>query len=669
MRGKKTLLEYFDMSSERSVSVNTGTPDADLHDEYDYTSTNFENLEQNVKRICKDTDNFEINSTIAEDTKLKHRHNHTGMSMGSVCILKDNMLDDMLGNPLDASNTNKMSAESIGRYGFLAEVRDKDGRKKGDEGYDESTLLIPEDEYAKLSPFEKQFWSIKKDHFDTVVFFKKGKFYELYEDDALIGARLFDMKVTGRVNMRMSGFPEGSLDYWAKRFLENGYKIARVEQSENMIGKQIRERSEKEEKRGNAANEKIIHRELKEVITQGTIYSVDHMKSVMPVYLMSVAEDDTCYARSCGGKIHVSMMLYDASIGDVYLSSFCDDEERHVLKTILAQYDVREMISRYGIDGIPRIVPACTMAACGRKHVFENERERMCFMYMQNYMVRLKRPNALDDVRIQRLGEGRRRMVIDGNVLRSMEVFSNSYDGGVEKTLFNAVNFCVTAFGQRLLRRWIMQPLMEEAEIVERQAMGRAMKRMDIEFLRKGMKMIGDGERLMARLYNGSPRANDLNRFLTCVDSSREFLMALLRSVESVAVDGNDLECTVMQRVKSVCAEHVKHINEVLEMHRQKYEVSETDIDVGKEDDEELSMLVNEKRAIEDELSVYLERQRVLLRSKDIRFRDIGKDVFQIEVPKDISVTSGYVIFSSTKSVNRYYTDDLRRLISRHNEC
>lgn len=56
----------------------------------------------------------------------------------------------------------------------------RNGRRIGAEGYDTSSLLIPAHEYERFTPFEKQFWDIKKDHFDTIVFFKKGKFYEPY---------------------------------------------------------------------------------------------------------------------------------------------------------------------------------------------------------------------------------------------------------------------------------------------------------------------------------------------------------------------------------------------------------------------------------------------------------------------------------------------------------
>jgi DNA mismatch repair protein MSH6 len=131
------------------------------------------------------------------------------------------------------------------RYPFLVDVRDKNGIRRGEAGYGGTTLYIPPESYEKFTPFEKQFWDIKKDHFDTVGFFRKGKFYELYEDDATIASKLFDLKVTGRVNMKMSGFPEAGFDHWASKFLEKGFKIARVDQSENMIGKTLRERSER----------------------------------------------------------------------------------------------------------------------------------------------------------------------------------------------------------------------------------------------------------------------------------------------------------------------------------------------------------------------------------------------------------------------------------------
>lgn len=109
------------------------------------------------------------------------------------------------------------------RYEWLVEVRDSQGRTNSDPDYDPSTLFIPQAQWKKFTPFEKQFWEIKSTHYDSVVFFKKGKFYELYENDADIGAALFDLKIADRVNMKMAGVPEASFSFWAAKFVNAGY--------------------------------------------------------------------------------------------------------------------------------------------------------------------------------------------------------------------------------------------------------------------------------------------------------------------------------------------------------------------------------------------------------------------------------------------------------------
>lgn len=75
---------------------------------------------------------------------------------------------------------------------------------------------------GRFSPFEKQYWEIKQHHWNSIVFFKKGKFYELYENDADIAHREFDLKMTDRVNMRMAGVPESSFEDWAAKFIARG---------------------------------------------------------------------------------------------------------------------------------------------------------------------------------------------------------------------------------------------------------------------------------------------------------------------------------------------------------------------------------------------------------------------------------------------------------------
>ena len=83
-----------------------------------------------------------------------------------------------------AGKRGKKLTEEEKRYDWLENVRDSAMRSPDDPLYNPRTLFIPKSEYQKLSPFEQQFWDIKREYFDTIVFFKKGKFYELYEMDA-----------------------------------------------------------------------------------------------------------------------------------------------------------------------------------------------------------------------------------------------------------------------------------------------------------------------------------------------------------------------------------------------------------------------------------------------------------------------------------------------------
>lgn len=109
------------------------------------------------------------------------------------------------------------------RYSWMVDIRDKNGKRPSDHGYDSSTVFVPSDQWKRFTPFEKQYWEIKSEHFDSIVLFKKGKFFELYENDADLAASLFDLKVTERVNMKMAGVPEASFNQWASRFIAAGY--------------------------------------------------------------------------------------------------------------------------------------------------------------------------------------------------------------------------------------------------------------------------------------------------------------------------------------------------------------------------------------------------------------------------------------------------------------
>jgi len=73
----------------------------------------------------------------------------------------------------------------------------------------------------------KQFWDIKSVNFDKIIFFKLGKFYELFYDDAMISKKVLDLNWMG--NKMHTGFPEKALQKYGKKLVEYGYKVGIVE--------------------------------------------------------------------------------------------------------------------------------------------------------------------------------------------------------------------------------------------------------------------------------------------------------------------------------------------------------------------------------------------------------------------------------------------------------
>ena len=131
-------------------------------------------------------------------------------------------------------------------------------------GYDCRTITVPKD--LKLSASQSQYWSVKSEYRDVVLFFKVGKFYELYEDDAEIGCNELDWKMTvsGVGHCRQVGCPESGVDAAVAALVQRGYKVGRVEQMETAA--QAKQR---------AGNKAVIRRVLAAVATPTTAVDGD----------------------------------------------------------------------------------------------------------------------------------------------------------------------------------------------------------------------------------------------------------------------------------------------------------------------------------------------------------------------------------------------------------
>ena len=575
------------------------------------------------------------------------------------------------------------------RHVWLVNIRDKERRAANDPDYDSRTIYVPPNAWAKFSPFEKQYWEIKQNLWDTIVFFKKGKFYELYEKDATIGHQEFDFKMTDRVNMRMVGVPESSLDHWVNQFIAKQYKVARVDQMETNLGKEMRERQDKSGKKA----DKVITRELACVLTAGTLVDGSMLQDDMSAFCVAIKES------LVDGLPAFGIAFADTATGRFYLSGFVDDVDLTKFETLIAQTGPRELllekskVSSKAMRILKNSVSPTTIWThlksgtefwdADRTHrelntekYFANEDgddmwPEMLLKHKENDLImsalgglvsylkflKLERPllsqGSFETYSpIQKNGT----LILDGQTLVNLELFSNSVNGGTEGTLFSLLNKCVTPFGKRMFRQWVAHPLCDIRRLNERlDAVELLNKDPSIreQFASQLVKM-PDLERLISRIHAGTCRAEDFIRVLEGFEQI-EYTMTLL-----AAFKGGE---GVIDELISAMPDLQEPLN---------YWTTAFDRDQARKErlltpqpgiDEDFDTSLEHMNGIKSELNKLLEEQKKALKNRSLKFTDVGKEIYQLEAPKSVKVPSDWRQMSATKDLKRWYFPKLTELV------
>lgn len=581
------------------------------------------------------------------------------------------------------------------RYTWLANILDADRNPPGHPDYNPSTVYIPPLAWTKFSAFEKQYWEIKQNLWDNVVFFKKGKFYELYENDATLGHQLFDLKLTDRVNMRMVGVPESSLDIWTNQFIAKGYKVARVDQMESALGKNMRERDgPKAAKAAPKKEDKIIRRELACILTGGTLVDGAMLQDENATYCAAIKES------TVDGHPAFGIAFVDAATGQFFLSEFEDDVDLTKFETFVAQTNPRELLlekSHLSTKAL-RILKNNTAPTTIWNYLkpgpqfWEAHVTRLELEDSEYFMTKDNRPGAWPEV----LAEAKKKdllmsamgalvqylrvlniersllsqgnftwyspihkngtLILDGQTLNNLEIFTNSANGGTEGTLFSLLNRCVTPFGKRLFRQWVCHPLCnidkinERLDAVEMLNNNRELR----ERFSSQMTKMPDVERLISRVHAGTCRAEDFVKVLDGFEQI-EYTMSLLGSLAG----GNGLVDRLISSMPD--------LNEPLGYWKSAFDRKQAREDKilipapGVEEDFDASQ--DTIAGLKKDLHRLLERKKTELKSKALKFTDIGKEIYQIEVPKSVKVPKDWQQMSATASVKRYYFKELTDLV------
>lgn len=587
--------------------------------------------------------------------------------------------------------------ENEERYQWLVNIKDAEKRLPEDPNYDPRTLYVPSSAWAKFTAFERQYWEIKGKMWDTVVFFKKGKFYELYENDATIANTEFDLKIAGggRANMKLAGIPEMSFQYWAKEFISHGYKVARVDQVESLLAKEMRG--------GGSKEEKIIKRELTGVLTGGTLTDLDMINDDMATYCMSIKE-----STSEKGETVFGVCFVDTATAEMNFIELVDDEECTKLDTLITQIKPKEIlceknnlcstavkIVKFSAHNAHQIWnqlnpysefwdydTALENLAKGKYYEAEDLDDYSnyppvlidykdhhpiafnAFGGLLYYLKELKLDESIltmgnfKEYQISR--SAATHMLLDGITLNNLEILNNSFDGGDKGTLLKLINRAITPFGKRMLKSWVLHPLMNVDQINSRyDAVDYLMNnepelRVSIE---TSLNELPDLERLIARVHSKTLRFKD---FLKVVEGF-ETVSKIFKKLEKFDLLGAGALIKFVSLFPAQLHTLIASWEDAFDREEALNNVVVPAEGVDAEFDESIGII----NSLELQLNEFLKAYKKQFKSHEICYRDSGKELFLIEVPMKVvkSIPKDWQQMAATSKVKRYWSPEVKKLV------
>ncbi|KAJ7090206.1 muts domain V-domain-containing protein [Mycena belliarum] len=595
--------------------------------------------------------------------------------------------------------------ESESPYAFLADIRDKDGIRPDDPKYDPRTLYIPAKAWKEFTPFEKQFWEIKQNHYDTILFFQKGKFLELYEDDARVGHQQFDLKLTQRVKMSMVGVPESSFNFWAAKFLGRGYKVGRVDQAETALGAEMRMKADKSKGKVSAdkTKEKIVRRELNKVYTNGTLLDPEMLTDDQAGHFISICENFAGAEVDSISTFGVSVL--DCSTSQFNLSTFEDDICRTKLETLMRQLRPKELLFSKGQLSVSttRLLKAVLPAAClwtglrevegfdydqtmvelrklypatdeddmdndaalpsnvpepiremlGSRSAIESLGSMIWYLRQLNIdkdILSMKNFNVYDPMK---RGQG---LILDGQTLSHIEVLLNN-EGTEEGSLLKLLSRAVTPFGKRLFRIWLCMPLKDISDINARldaveDIMNHPTFESDFMEIAKGLP---DLERIVSRIHAKNCTIRDFLKVLAAFKKLSHGLNRLSDTAESFESK------TILGLLRSSpdLIQNIKKVQAMYEKPESEKDASELVPQAGK--DEVYDKIMEEIGGLENELDEKLEGFQKKLKCKLSWFHSSTgtKDIYLVETNVGQATPKDWIKSQSLKNRTRYQVGSL----------
>jgi DNA mismatch repair protein MutS len=365
-------------------------------------------------------------------------------------------------------------------------------------------------EKSTTTPMMEQYHRIKNKHKDTLLFFRLGDFYEMFYEDAKTASSVLEIALTSRQKVPMCGVPYHAADSYLAKLLRKGFKVAICEQVEDAR---------------QAAG--VVRREVVKVLTPGTAVEVELSEAKESSFIASLTIHDQRWGMAmidlASGEMRALegerlSMLADEIFIVFPKEVIFPEEEKAEIEDVLRHTEVDIMVKSPQEDWIFDAVQAKNMMIdhfqVRNLEGFGMEGKDLAVSAAGALLFYLKnlRKDALSLVRGLSYVQRSQYMILDATSIRNLELIRNLKDGRLKGSILDIIDQTVTSMGGRLLRQWIMHPLLDSQEIGRRldtveEFLGRTIERQE---LRSSLKDISDLERLTGKISLAAANARDL---------------------------------------------------------------------------------------------------------------------------------------------------------------
>lgn len=397
-----------------------------------------------------------------------------------------------------------------------------------------SEVINKRSELTSVTPMMQQYLDVKADYEGYILFYRLGDFYECFLDDALIASKELELTLTARdcgsgKRAAMCGVPFHKADQFVGRLVERGYKVAICDQVSDP-----------------KSSEGLVKREVTRVVTPGTVTDAGLLNESKNNYLTAL-----CFTAS-----GVAMTLADISCGEFSATFFEGKDYLRKLENELGAYLPSEVIINIQAEECQELFTflkeRChALINSGSKAMFAYDKAReivrdtfgdeadklhtpemiMAAGALIVYINDTQKTDVTFGKEINAYSEGQY-LEIDLNTRRNLELTESMRTKEKRGSLLWVLDKTKTAMGARLLRSWLLKPLLNPVQILNRQRMVTDIYSQHIlrDELGDLLSATLDLERLTAKAVYGTANARDLRAIFQSIENLPEIKKQILSS-------------------------------------------------------------------------------------------------------------------------------------------